>query len=584
MKIIVRNSAGVERAEIVGDGLLMLAGQNAQGKSSLLRAVAAAATGNALPIPGMTRGGAGAFVRVGATSGSCTVQLDGAEGTVTWPDCQVHTSGRHPMASPVAAGTVDLCTMDARERARVLAAYIRGLPTRDDLATALADIGIKEPARLEGEADDAYGKRNPVERVWGKIVAEGWDAGHAHAKTTGVDLKGRFEQLTRARWGSDKGGKWRPEGWTDEMEAGLIADNFIAVLTERAKEAGTAIETAAAYQAVSAETISRLEAQVGTLEQAQADAGAAAKAILVAVEVESETAKARDALIAPTKEPDVLACPHCSKEIEVKRTLDGFEIAKAGKGKRMTAQEKKKAEDEVRNADQAVANAAADVRAKRNAENAALVKVQMAVEAKKQLDEIRAKQSANPTPVTLDQARAASASAERDVANFKIAVEALTIHRALIRNQEIVGILAADGLRRVVMGRQLEAFNERSLKPLSETAGWKPVAIDAEMALTYGGRSFAFLSESEKYRVRAILATACAISDGSVMLVLDGVDILDPVGRRGLVKMLSTSGRHVVLGCTYGDRALVPDMAKLGLGSSWWIEGGIVSPASAPAA
>ena len=66
MHIKVKNIGGIELADIASAGSIVLAaGRNGAGKTSLLRGVAGALTGELLP-PGMKKASAGAIVQVEA--------------------------------------------------------------------------------------------------------------------------------------------------------------------------------------------------------------------------------------------------------------------------------------------------------------------------------------------------------------------------------------------------------------------------------------------------------------------------------------------------------------------------------------
>lgn len=581
-EIQVGNVAGVERATLKSGGIILIGGSNAAGKSSLLRAVAAAAMADPLPIPGMTKGGAGAFVRTGADRGFVKIITGSGEAGIEWPSAQVSSKGEHVRAGGLAVGAVDLPTMDARKRAGVLAAYIKAVPSRDDLVAALSEIGIVEPERKEGESDEDYIKRNPVDRVWAKASSEGWDSAWTHAKELGAQLKGAFQQITRTAWGSDKGGKWVPPGWSIDL-----IDNDPVTLEATAKLAQTGLDAAIEAAAVSTDKRTGLQATADTLAQATKDHEAATAALEPAKKAIKDAEAARGALVSPGQQPDVVCCPHpkCGGEIEIKRTLEGYEVALPAKKKRMSKAEVKAAEDAIKAADEAINLAMTTERNAQNAVSGAFTRMQMAKEAKIELDKLGAapEPGAKPAAQSVDEAREVSASAERRLAMRRQWDEAQKIHATLIRNQKIVDILAPDGLRRLVMGRQLEAFNTKQLKPLCERAGWKAVEIDQDMAITYGGRSYAFLADSEQLKVKYVLQVACAISDGSTILVLDKVDTLMPDGRKGLIKMVMDSGRYAVLGCSYPEKGLVPDLAAAGLGTSYWLDNGIAEQIGAPA-
>ena len=53
--------------------------------------------------------------------------------------------------------------------------------------------------------------------------------------------------------------------------------------------------------------------------------------------------------------------------------------------------------------------------------------------------------------------------------------------------------------------------------------------------------------------------------------------MLDKRGRNGLFKALEVADVRALVCMTFSKREQVPDLAKAGLGRSYWIEGGILA-------
>ena len=71
-----------------------------------------------------------------------------------------------------------------------------------------------------------------------------------------------------------------------------------------------------------------------------------------------------------------------------------------------------------------------------------------------------------------------------------------------------------------------------------------------------------------------------AVTDKSDIGDLDRVDVLDLGGRNGLLEILAWSKKKGLLLMTE-KRERVPDLAKAGLGNSYWtIEDGVAAPLS----
>ena len=117
---------------------------------------------------------------------------------------------------------------------------------------------------------------------------------------------------------------------------------------------------------------------------------------------------------------------------------------------------------------------------------------------------------------------------------------------------------------------------------MTDAAGWKVVAIAPDMALTYGGRPYALLSTSEQYRLRAVLQAAIARLAGADLVVIDAANVLDAPTRSGLFSMLGQAELSAVVCMTLSRREQVPDLARAGLGESYWLDDGVLEPLHLP--
>jgi hypothetical protein len=84
--------------------------------------------------------------------------------------------------------------MAPRDRARVLAEYLRADPTFEDLQAELAEWPT-----------------DTIAAVWRLIEQQGWDKAHALRKDRGAELKGRWRQITGLNYGSRIAANWRPD-------------------------------------------------------------------------------------------------------------------------------------------------------------------------------------------------------------------------------------------------------------------------------------------------------------------------------------------------------------------------------------
>lgn len=142
----------------------------------------------------------------------------------------------------------------------------------------------------------------------------------------------------------------------------------------------------------------------------------------------------------------------------------------------------------------------------------------------------------------------------------------------------IADLLAPDGIPGEILAGALKPFND-SLAKGSQVAGWPLVQITADMAITAGGRAYTLLSESERWRVDALLALAIAEHSGLRFLVLDRFDVLDPPplpARGQLFRLLMAANKAGTLDSAIVCGTLKEKPAKLPPEiNAVWIENGI---------
>jgi hypothetical protein len=76
----------------------------------------------------------------------------------------------------------------------------------------------------------------------------------------------------------------------------------------------------------------------------------------------------------------------------------------------------------------------------------------------------------------------------------------------------------------------------------AEDTGWPRVEIAPDMLITFGGRPYQLLSESEKWRTEAVLVEAVSYISGLKLFLLDRFDVLDIKGRSQALAWLDTLG------------------------------------------
>lgn len=142
--------------------------------------------------------------------------------------------------------------------------------------------------------------------------------------------------------------------------------------------------------------------------------------------------------------------------------------------------------------------------------------------------------------------------------------------------------LSPEGIPGRLLSKALRPVNDRLRDSAVET-GWKQPVIGADMSIAADGRPYALLSESERWRVNAMVAEAISHLSGLRLLALDRMDVLEISARGELLGWLDGLAADGEL-----DSALVFATLKALPKSlpetiaAYWIEAGEIAD-SAPA-
>lgn len=548
MDILVRGFRGAERAHIRLDPIALIGGKNFHGKSSICQAVAAALTGATIPFfrstkPDralFTKTEAKALVRGGMDKATVVVTSDEGRTTVEWPSHDVKTEGKPPASSKVAAGLINPAEMEDIDRQKFLSALLECEPTYEDVITAGKDANLH---------------RDRCEEISTLIMMQGWDAAYRSEKEKGAKLKGRWEAASGTDFGLKKAEAFLPADWTEDLKGANIAE-----LDEHVATARQNVENAVGAIAVDTADLQRLVAESNAEKQA-----------CLAVDqhkpdMEAATTAYRNAraTVDAIQIPVILSCPHCKGPLQV----SGKEVKAAAVTQvqidemqgRKTAAEKLLTE----------AGLKADIVGQKDKELREAARQHQGASLR-----YEAAKKKSGSQEGLDIARDLLASLERRQKALRSKAEADLAYRAIVDQVKVVEILAPDGLRRQKLAKALAAFNGKQLAPLCVDAGYPTILLNDSLDLLYGGRPYYLLSESEKWRARAVLQIAVAKLDGSEVVILDGADILDPDGRNGLFEMLAADeDLYYAVAMTLPSEKQMPDLAKAGIGASYWMDSG----------
>jgi energy-coupling factor transporter ATP-binding protein EcfA2 len=580
----IRNFGQIAAAEIDIDPAVIsiIAGRNAAGKSTVLRALACLLTGQAQPHEAPKKADLSALVTDGASTSTIALSAadSGAEISISWPSGDLRTRGVPPRLSLTAAGT-DMHPLDLEPsaRAKMLSALIGAEPTQDDLAAALKGSGID------------------VERVWSDVQALGWDGALKQAEKAGQTAKGQWKQATGGEaWGASKAEGWTPPNWRP-----ALASKTEAELDQAAEKAKAKLEKTIRQGGAEAAETTRLQALAAGLPDAKQAHDAAEKAVHAATRNQQEKNAALNAL--PAHEPgrEAQDCPYCSNKIVVVRG-PGQSVALEKAADEIDYAELKRRRLAFASADGAASKAHADLHAAQQILWNARARMAECMDARDKLVEMGAAPPptassgqeldllAPPSPPSPppaksglmsdeEAARLSVIAAESDFEMWRQKQDADAIHAEIMRIEAVKQALKPEGLRRVALARSLDKFNA-ALRLLTAAAGWPAVEMDAEMSVSVGGRPYGLLGglgggiSSLQFRTRVVLQAEIARRSGDQMILVDAADILDARGRAGMLKLLRAAGLGAVIGMTYPDAATAAKLGPYTRGPVWWMESG----------
>jgi len=545
MKITAENYRGIKSASLALEGIVLVAAPNASGKSAIAQAAGAVLAGQAVPIPGILKSMAGMLVRNGASGGFA--QLDAASGTarIDWPRAALKTKGEPPQISAIAAGIESFPAAEPKRRTEILIELLKAFPVFEDLRERFAREGISEEI---------------ARAVWDTIDKQGWDAAHAQSKETGARLKGQWEAVTGERYGAKKAENFTPDEWEPEL-ASSSAELLTAALTD-ARDTLDGMIAVAAVDDAERERLQELADKFPALQAAHSEAS---EHLQRAIESHSSAVIALQALRDPSAQ-QLHECPHCKGSLSIVggNVEAGVPLSDEDIANWAAAQESVSKALEIGTKAHSILNEARS--AMTEAENAA-----------KQLSSLV---EPNATHEQVQRARQAVSIAQGRLDAFTRKTRADRLQNSILQNAAIVSALESAGVRQDKLNDSVNRFLIESVAPLYNMARWEKLEISQDMSLSYGGRAWPLLSESEKFRVRVLLQIAIALREGASALIIDAADILDKMGRNGLIALLRHAALPALVCMTIPTPKEMPNLKAAGLGESLWIRDGVTVPLS----
>ena len=505
--------------------ICLVAGKNASGKSSLQEAVRHALTGESVRVS--LKKDYGRLITEGQTVGYAVVDHDGERSAITLPNgAHEHTGqSRQPAILPFVLDAQRFASLDTSERR----AFLFGL-------SGLRADGETVSARLLAKGCNAA----KVEEISPHLRA-GFDAAHKEAQGRARESKAAWRATTGEAYGSVKAAAWKANKPSHDGDRLRLASEELARIAgqiEKSVADLAVMQSAAARQAQQSEKIAGLRERAARYARIEAKLRKD-EAELKEWQAKVEHEARRGGKQMPT-EP-TYTCPVCSAKLRhdhANGALVEFTpppVVSHPEPERLA--EYQKARDLLA---RSVDNdkrylEAADLAARTLAEiddaRSDPAPSPEEIEAKKsQLAEARKEQTRLAGVVKAleaDERAAAIADEKTDLARSH--------HNDVAQWELIADALAPSGIQGEMLAEALEPINDRLARSANETE-WLRVGIDADMGISAdGGRPYALLSESERWRADAMIAEAVSFLSGVRLLVLDRVDVLDLDGRADLL-------------------------------------------------
>ncbi|MCS7524557.1 AAA family ATPase [Pseudomonas aeruginosa] len=517
-KLEITNFQGLRHAALdVSAPVLLVAGHNGAGKSSLLDAISHAFTGK----PGRVaqKQHIGQLITEGAKKGEARVEWLDEAGEVQACGVALPSGKGSPLAdSPFLPFVLDasrFAALDAKDRRRVLF----------DLTGASASPAeVGKRLKAKGIDLGLFEKVKP-------LLRSGFSAMVGQAKDYASEARGAWKAVTGENYGSEKANGWEPE-----------APPVIVSEEE--------LESARAELRATAQDLDEAQQTLGSSKRAYADAQARASRITALRETAALADRRRNKLAtdeanqdewsekvmaaeaAASGEPahQPLTCPHCQGAVDLQA---GQLVAHQPPAKVADPEAAKRLEEfrgYLASAQRAVANsqrdldeclAAAEQIKALETESADAPSAEAIANGEQAINELRqARDASRAKLVALQEAVEAAAQREASIAKAQAA------HQDVVAWTGMADALSPTGIPAEILADAIGPVNEL-LQRLSGTAGWSPVQISADIDVTFGGRLYGLLSESERWRCDATLALAIATISGLRLALLDRFDVLD---------------------------------------------------------
>jgi len=532
---LIENYRGIFKADIkINEGKpTLICGNNYSGKTSIAQAVASVLSGT--PVIGSDWKKNELKQVVNSLHKSGGVKLVNPACDISWPKGIV--VGDHLNVSGYSLGTVSLLDLTAKERVKAIIDFLKEEPTKEMLEEKLKLNKISGLVKI----DD----------LWNNIKGVGWDKLHSLAKEKGAKIKGQWEQVTSENFGIEKCQGWVPAEWESDLEK---ADE--ESLLKAVEEAEKKVEHSVAHIAVSEHERKQFEIKASTVGEKEKMMNEKKEAVDLHRERKDAIEEQIKKIPNTEKHGNSQKCPKCGELLMV--SGDG-KIVKSPT--MLTEETKNKIKSDMENATKRLDVIVKEYNQALSDYTVCKKNYEDAVEAKERLEK-----SSSAPETQIEGVKSQAVKARTRLMAWRQKKKADELTETLGNNMKLQLILSPDGLRKEVLSKALNSFNQM-LYNVCTIGKWKQVLIAEDMSITYGGRSLKFCSGSEQFLTRVTLQIAMA----DRIVIIDAADILDRKGRNGLFTVLVKMNISSLVCMTALTRDEIPPVGKIG-GTAYWIE------------
>ena len=566
MRARIRNVVGIEGADLPLDpGILLIAGLNGAGKSTIIQALASAASGT-WQVRGVDKKrDLPLVVRSGATEGVILLEYDGGSVRIAYPAGTVEQQGKPlDLGTPLGMGAQRFMALPADRRLAEMQARFKTAPARADFDRWWREHPLPG---LDPDAKPEEPARQAVDDLWDDIEESGWDAIAKREGGKVNTIQGRWAEATGTKWGTRLRLEWAPVG----LHRGEVYD--LTEAGEKVKDAKAELERLLELAAVGASKRTLLRDAVGKLPELRGQLASVQQGIRALEKDIEGIVEAMEKDGEPVDPRRFPACPHCQGALLLRQERGvGMVVEKAPPRMDLEAYEKAV---QLRASLTATRQAKrSDADALRSDEAALNANIAHGEAAERQLAELA------EVPEVRDDEIANARVAVTEAEDFRDRVRRL--HRSIELNGEwewavqVRDAIAPEGIRNTVLALRTSEIT-MELAAVSQAAGMGDIRLDpADASVWYENRPYAMLSESEQWRADFLMTLVLAKREGAKLLLVDRLDLLHPQARPGVLQALAKMRIPCVVGMTAREPKppAMPDLAAAKLGRSVWLGGG----------